>query len=67
MHININCGLSDTEVKELAVKPIGLLSLSSVVTIVTPVGNVPSALRKSCMKSLFVIFISIWHFLDSFQ
>ncbi len=46
MHIEINCGLSDTEVKELAVKPIGLFSLSMVVTIVTPVGNVPSALRN---------------------
>jgi len=36
MHIKIKCGSSETEVKEFAVKPIGLESLSRVVTTVTP-------------------------------
>src|SRR5204863_7614778 len=40
-------GSSDTELKELTVRPAGWPSAPSVVTRQTPVGNVPSAARKS--------------------
>ena len=40
-------GESETELNELQVKPIGPPLASNVLTIATPVGNVPSALRKS--------------------
>src|SRR5215468_7413118 len=40
-------GFSDTEAKELQVTPYGLPSADIAVTIVTPVPNVPSAVRKS--------------------
>ena len=40
-------GLRETEVKELAVNPLGMPLLSRVVTTVTPVMNVPKALRNS--------------------
>ena len=56
IQISIRCGLRDTEVKELAVKPMGLLFLSIVVTTVTPVGKEPSALLKSLLK-FCILFI----------
>ena len=59
MHININCGLSETEVNELAVKPIGLSSLSLDVTTVTPVGKEPSASLKSLVSSLFIQYFFV--------
>jgi hypothetical protein len=40
-------GLSDTELNELQVNPIGRPSVVMVVTTVTPVANMPSALRNS--------------------
>src|SRR5882757_2775595 len=40
-------GFSDSEAKELQVSPYGRPSADIAVTIVTPVANVPSALRKS--------------------
>src|SRR4029078_4393063 len=40
-------GLSDTDAKELQVTPYGFPSAAIAVTMVTPVANVPSALRKS--------------------
>ena len=44
---NTSGGDSDTELKELAVKPIASPALVRVVTMVTPVANWPSAFLKS--------------------
>src|SRR5205814_7372749 len=44
---NTSGGLSDTEANELQVTPYGLPPAAIAVTMVTPVANVPSALRKS--------------------
>ncbi|MNE86856.1 hypothetical protein D3C80_1839900 [compost metagenome] len=41
-------GCSDTELNELTVTPTGWAWALSAVTMVTPVANWPSALRKSC-------------------
>ena len=46
MQTEMSGGSSDTELKELAVKPAGLPS-TVVVTTVTPVTNAPSAVLKS--------------------
>jgi hypothetical protein len=40
-------GSSDTELKELTVNPTGVPSAAVVVTMVTPVANIPKALRNS--------------------
>ena len=45
-------GVSDTELKELAVRPTGWPSAVSAVTMVTPVANMPSAARNSCEEKL---------------
>ncbi|MNY58841.1 hypothetical protein D3C86_1952270 [compost metagenome] len=45
--ISSNGGSSETEVKELAVKPMGFPASSRVVTIVTPVTKAPNASRKA--------------------
>lgn len=51
-------GSSDTDAKELAVKPIGLCAASSVVTTVTPVVKVPKASRSFCiLVTMFCRFI----------
>src|SRR5258708_15049193 len=44
---NTSGGFSETEAKELQVTPYGFPSAAIAVTMVTPVANVPSALRKS--------------------
>src|SRR5437899_3745025 len=44
---NTSGGLNDTEANELQFTPYGLPSADISVTMVTPVANVPSALRKS--------------------
>src|SRR3954463_15159319 len=44
---NPSGGFSDTEANELQVTPYGVPSAAIAVTMVTPVANVPSALRKS--------------------
>src|SRR4051812_41857712 len=44
---NTSGGFSDTEANELHVTPYGVPSAAIAVTMVTPVANVPKALRKS--------------------
>src|SRR5947209_8543622 len=44
---NTSGGFSETEAKELQVTPYGFPSAAITVTMVTPVANVPNALRKS--------------------
>src|SRR3954449_1650978 len=44
---NTSGGFSHTEAKELQVTPYGFPSAAIAVTMVTPVANVPNALRKS--------------------
>ena len=49
---NTSGGSSETELKELAVRPITPSSCERAVTIVTPVANMPSAVRNSSVEKL---------------
>lgn len=54
MHMRIIFGSTDTEENELAVKPIGLPTVSVVVTMVTPVGKAPNACLNFLVSSLII-------------
>jgi hypothetical protein len=49
--MEINGGTSETEVKELTVRPWGRLSASKTVAMVTPVANRPQARRNSSLET----------------
>ncbi len=50
-------GLSETEVKEFAVKPIGFPSPSQAVTTVTPVGKAPNASRNALGSTVWIVIV----------
>jgi hypothetical protein len=58
MQINISGGSNETDVNELAVNPRGVPSISQVVTIATPVTNLPNAFLYSKLS----IFINLKSF-----
>ena len=51
IHIETKGGSNDTDVKELAVKPLGVPSSDVVVTIVTPVTNCPNVFLYSNLSN----------------
>jgi hypothetical protein len=51
-HTRTSIGSSDTDEKELIVRPCRLASAEATVTTVTPVGNEPIAWRKACTSTV---------------